>query len=97
MTDPSAQIGNRRSVRFVFTLLAIAFAGVLSLLAMPLEAALPEGVEVPRAVLLIQPTVLVAFFTFAGWLAAWKTGLEAAIIAHILAHVLAWSAALLSS
>lgn len=84
MTEAGITIQTRRSLRFAIELLVIALAGVLSLMAMPLEAVLPEGIDVPRAVLLIQPAVLVVLFTFAGWLAAWKTGLDAPVLGRLI-------------
>ena len=66
-----------RSFKLLFALLMLGVIGVASLMAMPLETLLPDGIEVPRALLLIQPTVLVLAFTAAGWWAAPKAGLGA--------------------
>ncbi|WP_114521380.1 CPBP family intramembrane metalloprotease [Altererythrobacter sp. ZODW24] len=70
----------RRGWPFVITLLVLALIGVASLGVIPLEEMLPDGVEVLRAVLLIQPAVLAIGATFLGWWAAPKVGLDAPVI-----------------
>ncbi len=71
---------DRRGWPFVITLIVLALIGVASLGVMPLEDMLPDGMEVPRAALLIQPAVLAIGATFLGWWAAPKVGLDAPII-----------------
>ena len=70
----------RRSVRFLLALMALGLLGVASMLLAPLERALPPGIEVPRAVLLIQPAILTVLAVLAGWWAAPKAGLDAPLI-----------------
>ncbi len=70
----------RRGWPFVIVLMTLTLIGVASLGLMPLEEMLPEGIEVPRAVLLIQPAILAVGATFLGWWAAPKVGLDAPVI-----------------
>ena len=70
----------RRSPAFLLTLVMLGLVAVASLALVPLEAGLPEGIEVPRAVLLIQPAVLVLGGALLGWFMAPRLGLDAPVI-----------------
>ena len=70
----------KRSWKVLIVVLAGGLAGVASMMLMPLERLLPEEIDLPRAVLLIQPAVLVTLFALAGWWAAPKAGLGAPVI-----------------
>lgn len=80
MNDPSIPAFERRNAAFLFLLMAIGLVGVATLLLAPLEQLLPPGVDVPRAVLLIQPAVFVVLCSLLGWWAAPKVGLDAPVI-----------------
>jgi len=83
MDDLSISATGRRSWRLLLVLTALGLAGVASLLLMPLEALLPAGVEVPRALLLVQPAVFVVAFSLLGWWAAPKLGLDAPVLGRL--------------
>jgi hypothetical protein len=70
----------RRSGAFLATLLAVGLLAVASLLLVPLETLLPEGLEVPRAALLIQPAIILVACVFLGWWAAPKVALDAPVL-----------------
>lgn len=70
----------RRSGAFLTALLAAGLASVASLLLVPLETMLPEGIEVPRAALLIQPAIILVACVFLGLWAAPKVGLDAPVL-----------------
>jgi Type II CAAX prenyl endopeptidase Rce1-like len=72
--------GVRRSGTFLGLLCVAGLVGVASLALAPLELTLPEGVEVSRAALLIQPALLVVAMAALGWVAAPRTGLDAPIL-----------------
>lgn len=72
--------GRRRSGTFLGLLCAAGLVGVASLGFAPLELALPEGVEAPRAALLLQPAMLVVLAAVLGWIAAPRTGLDAPVL-----------------
>lgn len=72
--------GVRRSGMFLGLLCAAGLVGVASLMLAPLELALPEGTEVPRAALLLQPALLVMALAALGWVTAPRTGLDAPVL-----------------
>ena len=86
MTDeiPDKPPISRPSVRLAFAILAWGLVGVASLYLMPLETLLPEGIELPRIVLLINPAIFVAIAAFVGWFAAPRAGLHAPVIEAML-------------
>lgn len=73
----------KRSKGLLLLLISLGLLGVATLLLVPLEEALPPGVEVPRAVLLIQPAMLILLSALAGWWAAPKVGLESPMLRAI--------------
>ncbi|WP_150124998.1 type II CAAX prenyl endopeptidase Rce1 family protein [Tsuneonella mangrovi] len=72
-----------RDKRVLALVLALGVVGIASLLAVPLERLGPPGIDVPRAVFLIQPGLLVALAALAGWWAAPKVGLETPVLAGL--------------
>ncbi|WP_374407669.1 hypothetical protein [Pelagerythrobacter sp.] len=87
----------RRDVRVLAALWLLGMAGVASLLAVPLELALPAGMDVPRWALLINPALFVAVAVPLGWWAAPRAGLSTPILAamvHGKLPAFAWRAAL---
>jgi hypothetical protein len=80
MNDAHSPAGERRNLAFLFVLMAIGLLGVATMLLAPLERMLPPGIELPRAVLLIQPAFLVIGCSLLGWWAAPKVGLDAPVI-----------------
>ncbi|HEY6815570.1 MAG TPA: CPBP family glutamic-type intramembrane protease [Croceibacterium sp.] len=60
-------------------LAAVALAGLTTMLFAPIEQLLPPGVEIPRAVLLVQPAVLLVALAALGWWTAPKVGLDAPV------------------
>ncbi len=70
----------RRALGTLLVLLAAGLVGIASLALAPVENLLPEGTDVPRGLLLIQPAVLTVLFAVLGWWAAPKSGLDAPII-----------------
>lgn len=74
-----------RDRRMLATVLVMAAVGVASLGFAPLEQALPAGVRVPRAALLLQPAILAFAFALAGWWAAPRAGLHLAVVETALA------------
>lgn len=76
-TPAIAEAIPRRSWRFLLLLVGIGAVGIASMLFAPLEQLLPSGLEVPRALLMLQPAILVVGLSAAGWWAAPKLGLDA--------------------
>jgi hypothetical protein len=73
-----------RAVLAVVT--ALGLLGVASLATAPLASMLPEDVEIPTLVLLIQPAILVCVFSVLGWWASAKVGLSAPVIEGLIGH-----------
>ena len=73
----------RMKLQGLLILILLALIAASSLLLVPLETALPTGLELPRAVLIIQPTVLLLLAAVVGWWAAPKVDLKAPIIAGL--------------
>jgi hypothetical protein len=80
MKDAPSPPGERRNPAFLFVLMALGLLGVATMLLAPLEQMLPPGIELPRAILLIQPAVLVIGCSLLGWWAAPKVRLDAPVI-----------------
>jgi len=70
----------RRSAAFLVGLLALGLLSVSSLMLVPLETLLPDGIDLPRAALLIQPAIILVACTFLGWWAAPKVALDAPVL-----------------
>lgn len=83
MTDQTPAIAARRSRTLLFLLMALGLLGVATMLLVPLEDALPPGIEVPRVLLLIQPAILVIGASLIGWWAAPKVGLDAPVLGAV--------------
>lgn len=77
--------GMRRSGTFLGLLCAVGLIGVASMAFAPLEQALPDGVEMPRATLLLQPALIAVALAALGWVTAPRTGLDAPVLGA-LAH-----------
>lgn len=75
--------GVRRSGTFLGLLSAVGLVGVASLALAPLELALPEGMAVSRAALLLQPALYLAAMAALGWVTAPRTGLDAPLLAAL--------------
>jgi len=70
----------RRTGRFLGLMIAVGVAGALSMAFVPIEQLLPAGMEAPRALLLVQPVLLVAALSALGWWASPKLGLDAPVL-----------------
>ena len=70
----------RRSSVFLAALVAVGLLSVASLLLVPLETLLPEGISLPRAALLIQPAIILVACALLGWWAAPKVALDAPVL-----------------
>ena len=73
----------RLKLQGLLILILLALISAASLLLMPLETALPAGVDLPRAVFIIQPTVLLLLSAVVGWWAAPKVDLKAPILSGL--------------
>ncbi|MAW91540.1 MAG: CPBP family intramembrane metalloprotease [Altererythrobacter sp.] len=73
----------RLKLQGLFILILLALTAAASLLLMPLEAVLPAGVDLPRAVFIIQPSVLLLVSAVVGWWAAPKVDLKAPILSSL--------------
>jgi hypothetical protein len=83
MNEGQSPAAERPSWRFVVLLIAIGLVSVASMLLASLEALVPEGIEIPPALLLVQPAILVIGLALAGWWAAPKIGLGAPVLAGL--------------
>jgi hypothetical protein len=73
-----------RDLRLLAALAGLGLVGVAALLMAPLEQALPAGVKVPRAAMLVQPAILILFCAWLGWFTSPRTGLKAPVVAAAL-------------
>ena len=73
----------RLKLQGLLILILLALISAASLLLMPLETVLPAGVDLPRAVFIIQPTVLLLLSAVVGWWAAPKVDLKAPILSGL--------------
>ncbi|ANU06939.1 CPBP family intramembrane glutamic endopeptidase [Paraurantiacibacter namhicola] len=83
-TDGRAEKPARPGLSLAFAVFVLGMFGVASLGLLPLEDNLPDGVDVPRAVLLLNPAILVLVASFAGWFAAPRAGLHAPVLEEAL-------------
>jgi len=65
-------------------MLALGLAAVATLGFVPLETILPPQVQVPRAVLLIQPAIITMLCALLGWWTLPRTGLDAPVLRALL-------------
>jgi hypothetical protein len=72
------------SAGLLILLLCLGLASVASLALAPLETMLPPEVRVPRAILLVQPAILVIAAVVLGWWATPKIGLGAPVFTAML-------------
>lgn len=75
---------SRPGIALALVIAALGLAGVASLLAMPLEEMLPDGIDVPRIALVVNPAILVLAAAFIGWFAAQRVGLAAPVLENSL-------------
>lgn len=73
-----------RDRKLLALLLVLGLASVATLAFTPLEQALPQGISVPRFVLMIQPAVLIIGFVVLGWWATPRAGLGAPVLSALL-------------
>jgi hypothetical protein len=97
--EPARLPRERRNATFLLALTGMGLAAMASMSLAPIEELLPPGMELPRAVLLVQPAILVAGCSLLGWWAAPKVGLDAPVLgaltsrtdwARPLRHAVGW-------
>lgn len=93
MLDRSVNSAAARDKRLLVTMLALGLAAVATLGIAPLETILPPQVQVPRAVLLIQPAIITMLCALLGWWTLPRTGLDAPVLRALLGKA-DWSAPL---
>ena len=86
MAEPETTAKDRPPIALALAVLALGLLGVASLYLIPLESLLPDGVEVPRALLLLNPAIFVTIASFVGWFAAPRAGLHAPVLEAWLAR-----------
>lgn len=93
MLDRSVNPAAARDKRLLVAMLALGLAAVATLGFAPLETILPPQVQVPRAVLLIQPAIITMLCALLGWWTLPRTGLDAPVLRALLGKA-DWSAPL---
>lgn len=78
--DSQTDFAAPRDRRLLVTMIGLGLAAVGTLIVVPFETILPPEIEVPRAVLLIQPAVIVVLMAVLGWWATARTGLAAPVL-----------------